>query len=590
LLGFGKSVGERVTNQIKGFDAIGYTYKYDQLNRITGMSSVLTTGATGWNSQITGVSKYFEKYVYDANGNIKNVIRNDDKGLPLDYLTYLYQTGTNQLFSVRDVVMPTAASNEDFEGREQYTYDAIGNLINSQKNDVDKENIAWNVYGKIKSVILANKSLTFAYDAQQNRLKKSVTEGGVTKNQFYIRDAQGNVLAVYDVQNNQARWKEQHLYGSSRLGVIEMSETYNALFGTFSVRQPITIRAGEKRYELSNHLGNVMAVVNDRKQWNVDRWDAVVLSAQDYYPFGMTMPGRSLNTEGYRFGFNGKENDNEIKGTGNQQDYGMRIYDPRLGRFLSVDPLTKSYPELTPYQFASNMPIAAIDIDGLESYITVKKKIDDNKSRITIYSFNDVNNSLVDMNLRNNNGKGDRVTQKNIYAFDINNNNVIQKEEEKDDFSIAEKAVQKYGLTSTSTKLNGIQVTNTAYASGSVSKESLNRNEITAYTRSSGGSLSDAKFSIPELSNQIDAKSDSELKTGDVVFRVRISFSRKQDSDKYLGVLTKKYTDKYPNAQIESEINPERLRTLHKKEDISNDKAGRPKIFSVTTGIINTKE
>jgi hypothetical protein len=55
-----------------------------------------------------------------------------------------------------------------------------------------------------------------------------------------------------------------------------------------------------------------------------------------------------------------------VKGTGNQQDYGMRIYDPRLGRFLSTDPLTKSYPWYTPYQFAGNKPIWAIDLDGAE--------------------------------------------------------------------------------------------------------------------------------------------------------------------------------------------------------------------------------
>ena len=55
-----------------------------------------------------------------------------------------------------------------------------------------------------------------------------------------------------------------------------------------------------------------------------------------------------------------------MKGEGNQQDYGMRVYDPRIGKFLSVDPLTKSYPELTPYQFASNRPIDGIDLDGLE--------------------------------------------------------------------------------------------------------------------------------------------------------------------------------------------------------------------------------
>jgi RHS repeat-associated protein len=69
----------------------------------------------------------------------------------------------------------------------------------------------------------------------------------------------------------------------------------------------------------------------------------------------------------YRFGFNGKEKDNEVKGEGNQQDYGMRVYDPRVGRFLSIDPLTKPYPELTPYQFASNRPIDAIDLDGAEA-------------------------------------------------------------------------------------------------------------------------------------------------------------------------------------------------------------------------------
>ena len=79
------------------------------------------------------------------------------------------------------------------------------------------------------------------------------------------------------------------------------------------------------------------------------------------------MPGRKYEVgSGYRYGFNGKENDNEVKGEGEQQDYGMRIYDPRLGRFLSVDPITRDYPWLTPYQFASNSNILGIDRDGLE--------------------------------------------------------------------------------------------------------------------------------------------------------------------------------------------------------------------------------
>lgn len=72
----------------------------------------------------------------------------------------------------------------------------------------------------------------------------------------------------------------------------------------------------------------------------------------------------SFASGGYRYGFNGKENDGE---TG-YQDYGFRIYDKRLGRFLSVDPMSKSYPYLTPYQFASNSPIGGIDLDGLEFF------------------------------------------------------------------------------------------------------------------------------------------------------------------------------------------------------------------------------
>jgi len=81
------------------------------------------------------------------------------------------------------------------------------------------------------------------------------------------------------------------------------------------------------------------------------------------------MPGRQYtfgSDSTYRYGFNGKENDNSVKGLGNQQDYGERIYDTRLGRFLSVDPLIDNYPELSSYQFASNTPIQSVDLDGKE--------------------------------------------------------------------------------------------------------------------------------------------------------------------------------------------------------------------------------
>jgi len=66
----------------------------------------------------------------------------------------------------------------------------------------------------------------------------------------------------------------------------------------------------------------------------------------------------------YRYGFNGKENDSEVKGLGNQQDYGMRIYDTRLGRFLSVDPFSTMFADATPYNFAGNSPTGLVDFNG----------------------------------------------------------------------------------------------------------------------------------------------------------------------------------------------------------------------------------
>ncbi len=76
------------------------------------------------------------------------------------------------------------------------------------------------------------------------------------------------------------------------------------------------------------------------------------------------MPNRNFSAGSYRYGFNGKENDPET-GT---QDYGMRIYNPNLGKFLSVDPLAKEYPWNSAYAFAENDVIRCIDVEGAEKY------------------------------------------------------------------------------------------------------------------------------------------------------------------------------------------------------------------------------
>lgn len=99
------------------------------------------------------------------------------------------------------------------------------------------------------------------------------------------------------------------------------------------------------------------------------------------------MPSRTYQApgvEGYRFGFNGQEQDNEVSGSGNQYDYGFRIYNPRLGKFLSVDPLEKEYPWNSTYAFAENQVIWAIDLEGAESLVITQYqwKVDGTKTTL----------------------------------------------------------------------------------------------------------------------------------------------------------------------------------------------------------------
>ncbi|MGV7108071.1 thrombospondin type 3 repeat-containing protein [Flavobacterium sp. U410] len=129
---------------------------------------------------------------------------------------------------------------------------------------------------------------------------------------------------------------------------------------------------GDKNYELSNHLGNVLSIISDRKLIKVDG-NGEPLSAtlfpdvmgyNDYYPFGMTIPGRSYFSQIYRYGFNGMEKDDEIKGEGNSISYTERNYDPRIGRWTNPDRFAPIIASQSPYSYALNNPIYMVDQDG----------------------------------------------------------------------------------------------------------------------------------------------------------------------------------------------------------------------------------
>ena len=146
---------------------------------------------------------------------------------------------------------------------------------------------------------------------------------------------------------------------------------------------------GLRYYEMSDHLGNVLATVMDRKSGHVsgtpslyDYWYANVASAQDYYPFGMQMPGRVVGLD-TRFGFNGKMKDNEIAGAGNHVDFGERGYDPRRISWWSPDKMAAKYPGISPYAFVRNSPISQYDPDGNTDYSATVKVNKNAKGEVT---------------------------------------------------------------------------------------------------------------------------------------------------------------------------------------------------------------
>jgi len=350
----------------------GYSYGYDQLNRLLEMRRHNMTGGQGWdNSSI--IDDYKESVRYDANGNILTYLRNGTTAgghsLPMDNLTYHYQAATNKLTSVSDAVTASGYA-EDLKGQSagNYGYDAIGNLVRDNAEGITK--ITWTVYGKIRSIQGTNYN-DYGYDPAGNRIRK--TSGDSTT--FYVRDATGNPLAIYKTGAAGYTLSSQLLYGSQRLGVWNYNSALpDRLLYPTSALDTLSDAywMGGRQYELANHLGNVLSTLSDKKigvslnGTDVAYYQPEVLSQQDYYPFGMLQPGRRFALGGaYRYGFNGKENDNEVKGEGGQQDYGMRIYDPRVGRFLSVDPLIKDFVGQSPFSFAANNPLRLIDNNGM---------------------------------------------------------------------------------------------------------------------------------------------------------------------------------------------------------------------------------
>src|SRR5690554_3277453 len=366
-------------------------YTYDQLNRIKSMK--------GYNrvvGQVASESGYSSSYSFDANGNLETLKRNAWDGnasILMDDFEYHYNETinnghNNRLSGITDHAGASLFQDADIDHSitsNNYKYDEIGQLIEDVDEGIDT--IKWTVTNKVKEIQYENGDyISFDYDAMGNRIAKHVTENGNTISTYYFLDAQGNQMAMYQhkneeengISNNNLYFSERNLYGSSRIGQEQIGEIIaSSDLNLVNINTATQNIIGDKYFEMSNHLGNVLEVVSDRKlpvndgNGNIDFFLADVVSYSDYYPYGMQMPGRNGSTGDYRYGFQGQEKDDEVKGEGNSINYKYRMHDPRIGRFFAVDPLAAKFPHNGPYNFSENRVIDAFELEGLET-ITIE--------------------------------------------------------------------------------------------------------------------------------------------------------------------------------------------------------------------------
>ncbi len=195
-------------------------------------------------------------------------------------------------------------------------------------------NLKYDVTGKITGIYadaaLTQLKLSFGYDENGNRITRTDYTGTTPQTTYTVYDASGNPLAIY----NNTTQAEVPIYGSERLG------TYSPIFNSYA-------------YELRDNVGSVRVVISNTK---TSTGQANVFTYNDYYPFGSTARSGGVT---YRYEYQGAYADKDpITGFNN---FELRMYDGRIGRWLSTDPNAQYY---SPYVGMGNNPVNMVDPDG----------------------------------------------------------------------------------------------------------------------------------------------------------------------------------------------------------------------------------
>lgn len=302
-----------------------YAYQYDQKYELT----QATWGSPNFATNVFTVSStnaYQELgATYDAHGNLLTMQRKNAAGTLTDNFAYTYLSPTTN----------NRLGNVSGYGR-SYGYDAMGQLT-SETGGAFAKYLTYDASGLVSKVhsdvAKSQLKVSFDYDEAGQRVKKVNSTTGITT--YYVRDGAGNVMAIYEGTN----LKEFPVYASGRLGEY---------FSTSAT-------TGNYQYELSDHLGNVRAVMNAAKLSGnlVD-----LVNYTDYYAFGST--ARAGGT-GYRYGYQGQYAEKDRADETDWNSFELRMYDARIGRFMSIDAYGQYY---SPYIGMGNNPVNQTDPDG----------------------------------------------------------------------------------------------------------------------------------------------------------------------------------------------------------------------------------
>ena len=317
---------------IGGTDSLNREFDYDPLYRLlsaTGRENVQggTYPFPGWDDQVRSsdpntTQAYTRKYAYDKVGNVQQIKQLGTNGFTRDFS---YFSSKNQLQNVE-----IGANNYN------YSYDNVGNQLteNTERHfEWDAANrllLFKNQVGSSEPSVIAQ----YLYDSAGNRVKKIVRKQG---GNYEIRTYIDGVFEYYtdetDEQNTVHIMDDQSRVANIRIGDT-MGDTTPAV-----------------KYNLENNIYSSMVVLDDVGS---------IVNTQEYYPFGETSFGSYAKK---RYQYVGKERDEES----GLYYYGARYYAPWIARFISCDPLSAQYAQLSPYNYSDNNPINDYDIDGMQN-------------------------------------------------------------------------------------------------------------------------------------------------------------------------------------------------------------------------------